>query len=63
MKKQKLNQLSWNQYHTEQIGVTTHSKIGGLFMFQKVLIKMLPAHVYLPFENGSYVPLWIIYEF
>ena len=42
---------------------TTHSKIGGLFMFQKVLIKMVPAHLYLPFENESYVPVWIIYEF
>ena len=29
----------------------THSKIGGLFMFQKVPIQMLPIYVYLPFQK------------
>ena len=29
----------------------THSKIGGLFIFQKVQIQMLPIYVYLPFQK------------
>jgi hypothetical protein len=28
-----------------------HSKIGGLFMFQKVQIQILPIYVYLPFQK------------
>ena len=30
---------------------TTHSKIGGLFIFQKVQIQMLLIYVYLPFQK------------
>jgi hypothetical protein len=29
----------------------TQSKIGGLFIFQKVQIQMLPIYVYLPFQK------------